>query len=331
MKIIILHNPAVSGCAPDEADSIEQADQTAMALAALGHQAHKAVFDINGLTQLAEQLAVYGPDLVFNLVEECGGNIHLNYMPMMFLDSLGLRYTGSPAQPAFVTTDKLLTKRLLKLAGLPTPPWLSADSADGSFPDPDWNYLHKPICADASLGLSEDSTELLSLDAARALLFNPENAGSGVQCSLFAEGYVEGREFNISLIENNTGAASLPPAEIVFDSFPAEKLCIVGYKAKWDYQSFEYLHTIRTFPDSAGDRPLLESLRQLALRAWTLLQLRGYARIDFRIDAAGNPWILEANCNPCLAANGGLAAAAQKAGLSYPQLIAQIIDAAFFK
>ena len=91
--------------------------------------------------------------------------------------------------------------------------------------------------------------------------------------------------------------------------------------------SFEYQHTRRRFDLPAADRPLLERLEDLAMRCWHLFGLRGYARVDFRVDAAGDPWVLEVNANPCLAPDAGFAAAAQRAAVPYERAIERILCA----
>jgi D-alanine-D-alanine ligase len=69
-------------------------------------------------------------------------------------------------------------------------------------------------------------------------------------------------------------------------------------------------------------------LRDLSERAWTLFGLKGTARVDFRVDETGRPLVLEVNPNPGIAPDAGLAAAAERAGLSYAELIERIVLAA---
>ena len=70
----------------------------------------------------------------------------------------------------------------------------------------------------------------------------------------------------------------------------------------------------------------MRRLSDLAAECWRLFDLRGYARVDFRCDAAGQPWILEINTNPCIAPTSGFAAALQQAGISYDDGIQMILD-----
>jgi len=138
---------------------------------------------------------------------------------------------------------------------------------------------------------------------------------------LFAEGYVEGREFNLSLLAGEV----LPPAEIRFEGFPAGQPKMVDYRAKWDEESAEYRHTVRSFAFSPADAPLLEELAAIARRCWQAFGLRGYARVDFRVDPRGHPWVLEVNTNPCISPDGGFVAAASRAGLDLPALVGRIL------
>ena len=92
--------------------------------------------------------------------------------------------------------------------------------------------------------------------------------------------------------------------------------------------SFEFQNTPRRFDFPPADAPLIRWLTDLAVECWRLFGLRGYARVDFRVDSAGQPWILEINTNPCIAPTSGFAAAVEQAGLSYDDGIQRIVEAA---
>ncbi len=153
-----------------------------------------------------------------------------------------------------------------------------------------------------------------------------EARGKVLGGTCFAERYIQGREFNLSLLTSPEGPVLLPPAEIRFDQYPPEKRKIVGYKAKWDTDSFEYHHTPRGFEFLPEDGPLLKRMGDLAMKCWDLFGIRGYARVDFRVDRENRPWILEVNANPCLSPDAGFAAAASRAGLSFRDVIERIIE-----
>ena len=122
----------------------------------------------------------------------------------------------------------------------------------------------------------------------------------------------------------------MPHAEILFIDFPEDSPRIVGHSAKWDDGSFEYHQTPRRFDFADDDRDLLNELSTLTIECWNLFELSGYARVDFRVDRDGRPWILEINANPCLTPDAGFAVAADRAGLSFVALVERILQAASY-
>ena len=318
---MILHNAVSPGSAPDDLDVLTQVEAVQSALAGLGCRAQALPLSLD-LATAAERLRRLSPAFVFNLVESLGGDGRLIHLAPALLDHLRIPYTGCATAAIFITTDKLLAKQRLRAAGLPTPAWAeAADLARGCAQLP-FPCIVKPVSEDASVGVDEHS---LAADPGRLAAAVRELASRCGEC--FAEAYVDGREFNLSLLAGDAGPEVLPPAEIVFDGYPPEKPRIVGYRAKWDEGSFEYKHTVRCFDFGPGDGPLLDSLRELALRCWALFGLRGYARVDYRIDAGGRPWILEVNANPCLSPEAGFAAAAARAGLGFERVVERIVGA----
>jgi D-alanine-D-alanine ligase len=144
----------------------------------------------------------------------------------------------------------------------------------------------------------------------------------GGEC--FAEAYIEGREFNVSLLGDASGVEVLPIAEMCFDKYETRPK-VLGYDAKWTEGSFAYEHTARTFEVAPEDKDLVRQLSRIAIKCWKLFRLRGYARVDFRVDAQGEPYVLEVNANPCISPDGGFIAAASQARISYDNIISRII------
>ncbi len=324
MKVAILHDPVAADATPDELDTLRQVEAVEAALRQLGEEVSRVQFGLD-LAAVKARLAAQRPTMIFNLVEAVDGRENLSYLAPALLEAWSWPFTGSTAAALLISSDKLLAKERLRAAGLPTPEWLSSGAAGGGpaaeerFPGGSW--IIKSVREHASRGLdaasvveAADWSELRARLAARA-------AGGG---EWFAERYVDGREFNLALLAGPNGGRSLPPAEIKFVDFPPDRPKIVDYQAKWAENSFEYAHTVRAFDFPPTDAKLLAQVRELAQTCWPLFGLGGYARVDFRIDAAGRPWILEINANPCLSPDAGFAAAATQANLSYPELIGQI-------
>jgi D-alanine-D-alanine ligase len=231
-----------------------------------------------------------------------------------------------------------MAKERMKAAGLPTPPWigpfpeelprLDAPAGEG-YPKlaraaaAMSGWIVKSLWEHASVGLDESSLQVYEDAAAAGKAMHAMAGGLGGSC--FAEAFVDGREFNLSLLAGDEMPQVLPPAEILFEGYPAGTPKIVGYRAKWETASYEYRHTPRRFDFPPADALLMEQLRKLAVDCWRVFGLRGYARVDFRADAKGQPWILEINANPCLSPDAGFAAALQAADIHYGAAVARIL------
>lgn len=324
MKVVVLHDRVPEeGASPDQTDVLVQAREVSRALRELGHDpvTLSATLDFHALR---ERLREVRPAFVFNLIESIEGYGRLIHMAPALLNCLGIPYTGADADALFLTTGKLLTKRALREAAIPTPPGYSSADLLGPTPFAAGSYIIKSVWEHASLGLDEDSVVVVSDPAQLRDEMNRLQAAQGGES--FAEAYIEGREFNLSLLASKAGPQVLPPAEIRFEDYPEGKTRIVGYRAKWHEGAFEYLHTVRSFEFPQEDAQLIQGLTDLAARCWSLFDLRGYARVDFRVDQAGRPWVLEVNVNPCLSPDAGFAAAATQAGLSFTQVVERIIQ-----
>ena len=301
---------------PDEVDTLVAANAVAGALGSLGY-ATEIVALAPDLSQL-DALPARRPLLVFNLVDAVNGDGRLAPFVPARLDALGLPYTGCSASAWLETLSKISTKLKLAHAGLPTPSW----SEDGSGLESEARVIVKPIWEHGSLGL-DDASVLRGADAARAIT----ERNLRWKTEHFAESFLDGREFNLSLLDGPSGPIVLPVAEIVFEGFSGRAPKIVGYDAKWTPDSEAYIGTPRRFGLEAEDPAIAAKLKGLALACWHLFALSGYARVDFRLDGEGKPSILEVNMNPCLSPDAGFAAAAGQAGLSYQAMIGQIVEA----
>lgn len=176
------------------------------------------------------------------------------------------------------------------------------------------------------MGFDDDSIVTASGAEVRRMLPARAEALGG---ACFAERFVDGREFNLSLLSGTGGPQVLPPAEILFSNFPEGKPEILDYPAKWDESSDGWLNTPRRFDFEESDRELLNRLEETARRCWRVFNLRGYARVDFRVDSDGTPWVLEVNTNPCLSPDAGFAAALETARIPFDNAVQRILDDAF--
>jgi len=315
LKVAILVPPEDSGDAADRADTFLQAAEISECLSILGNKRLTIIF-ADDRNRTETDLRRAAPDVVVNLVEDVPeGADHLHLATEM-LDSLGLRYTGAPTAALQALADKRQVRAALRRAGLPVAPGLTEG-------DPSATYVVKSATEHASIGIDQTSI-VAGREAAAAVIADRQRRHGG---DWFAEAFIDGREFNVSLLDGPTGPTTLPVAEILFLAH-TDRPKIVGYEEKWADASPAYAATPRAFPSAAADRRLLAELQRLALAAWALFGLSGYARLDFRVAADGQPYILDVNANPCLARDAGFCAAAQQAGLSQTDIVAQLLETA---
>jgi D-alanine-D-alanine ligase len=321
-KIVILHSDISPDASEDELDCLQQAQSIAEALSTLNYEAVLLPFEPN-LNNTITMLTSLKPYAVFNIVETLDSRGSLIYFAPAILDILQIPYTGCPTEAVFQTSNKPLSKKIMHYAGIATPSWMDQEGF-GSRTDTAGIYLIKSSWEHASIGLDEDSLipYINNENLLQEMNLRKEKLGG----SCYAEAYIDGREFNVALISDREGVEVLPIAEMIFQEYASDKPKIVDYKAKWIADSFEYNNTIRKYDLPESDSDLISDLREIALRCWHLFSLRGYARVDFRVDKNSKPWVLEINSNPCLSPDAGFAAALQHANIKYHEAIGLIIE-----
>ena len=331
MRVAVLHNEVTAEASEADRDVLVQVEAVSQALERLGHETIPLAATLD-LDHVRRRLLNLQPDAVFNLVESLAGSDWLMFLATGLLDVLRIPYSGSRTESLLFSNQKLLAKQRLQQAALPTPAWFSTDAFSPGFAGSSSDngleggarYVLKSVSQHASAGLDDEC--VVEPDDADVLQERLEQHARRLACPCFAEEYIDGREFNISLLASPDGTELLPPAEIDFSGFPPQKPRIVGYRAKWNEDSFEYRCTPRRFDFPPSDKMLLDELRTLSRACWGLFGLNGYARVDFRVDRANRPWILEVNANPCLSSDAGFTAALGHAGIAFDESVARILD-----
>lgn len=221
------------------------------------------------------------------------------------LDLAGLAYTGSNHIASAVAMDKDLSKKLFRSAGVPTADWLMAPAEpadiESSF---GWPVVVKPSKQGSTVGLT---VVRQASDLAAAITL-----AASFDDEVMVEKFIAGREFTVGVLDG----APLPVGEIIA---PGE---VFDYQAKYQIGGAR-----EVFP---ADLPPAEAaqLQEYALRAHRVLKLGAYSRVDFRRDANGGFWCLEANSLPGMTATSLLPQAAKVAGISFPELLERICKGA---
>jgi len=315
-KIVILHNQLHNNT-PDEIDVLAQRDLVMAACQNLGFTAETMSVG-DDLKSDLEKVKSSNLDVVFNIVESTWGKGELIYFAPATLNAYKIPYTGVPLDALFITTNKVLAKKMMRYEQLPTADFFSIDEINNL--DPRKTYIVKPIWEEASVGINADSvftaTDLIAKNKIAKL----------PKAQYFIEEFITGREFNVSILAGKNGPEVLYPAEMIFSAYYNDKPKVVGYKAKWDESSEEYNQTNRAFGTLENNLPLKNKLMDVCRKSWETFNLHGYVRIDFRVDDKDNVYILEINGNPCISPDSGFVAAIEHAGYTHEMMIQRILE-----
>jgi len=326
-RVIIFHSEVPPGAPPDEQDVLQQAAFVSEELQNSGYDTVMFPF-VFSIPENIFRINEIKPAFIFNLVESIQGSGSLIHFAPAVFEHLKIPFTGCSAEATYVTSNKIIAKKLFCFHDIPTPGWIDTGNIDTIEINPGEQFLIKSLMEHASAGMDEKKVKLLSAkEEIKEILQRNLQNGTPV----FAEQYIAGREFNISMLGGAIEPQILPLAEILFTGFPENKLKIVGYRSKWDESSFEFHHTVRSFDTLPENDPLYHRLHKICRLCWKAFHLKGYARVDFRVDEQGNPYVLEINTNPCIAPDGGFIAATQKAGIDFKHVLSRIVSDALIK
>jgi D-alanine-D-alanine ligase len=255
--------------------------------------------DVTALTRAPE---LDGVDVLFLALH---GGVGEGGTLQALLDLLGLPYTGSGMLGSAMAMDKDITKRLLRDAGIPTAAWLMAPvSAAEVEADLGWPVVVKPSKQGSTVGLSVVRSPD-ELEAAIGVAFRYDD-------EVMVERFVPGRELTVPIV----GDEPLPVGEII------TRDGIFDYESKYQPGLAEEI-----FPADLPD-PVRVEAQRLALETHRALKLRGFSRVDFRLDDAGGLWCLEVNTLPGMTANSLVPKSAQAAGVPFPRLCERICELA---
>ena len=273
-------------------------------------------------------LAPYSPDkyVVFNLGEGIAGKIFEEARIAWTLEVMGYTFTGNGGDAIAKSTNKALTKSLLKKAGLNTPDWFVFSSAEEVLKTPvkDLRFplIVKPMAEDGSIGLTNSAV----VHTVEELMERVAYVAERYHQLALAESFIDGRELNVALLGNPPQI--MPIAEIDFSAIPNPFEKIVSFDAKWAEDSFEYHHTPTVCPARISSS-LASRVQKMVAKAWHVIGCSGYARVDLRLDANNVPYIVEVNCNPDISPDAGFQTAARTAGYTYEKLIYKILENAW--
>lgn len=300
----------------------EDREEIFEALEKLGHAPFYQVLD--GGTASLHGLSKCGADLVFNLIESYGGDDAKEMNVAAYMDLLGLQYTGAGPHATFLAQDKAIAKKLFAFHGIKTPYFATSyrgkvDHAhDISFP-----LIVKPVWEDGSIGI--DTGALVG--SVKELMRRVEYIQDEFDSPALIEEYIEGREVYTSVLGSYERAYALPLVELDLSKLPKGMPRIATYDVKFEKQTDAHRLTKSAVAEDL-DAPTAQRVADTALAAYRAVKLRDYGRIDMRLTPQGDVYVIEANPNPWLSSKQEFAMAAKASGLSYTQLIGEIVELA---
>ena len=291
MKIVVL----MGGKSSEREVSLKTGKAVAQALRRLGHE----VYELDLSRDLPCKLLELNPDKVFIALHGRPGE---DGTVQGMLEILEIPYTGSDTISSAVCIDKDFTKRIVLSLGINTPKWEVINSKEelSNLSWKDYPAVLKPAREGSSVGLEIVKSEQEMKEKAEEMLKWSEK--------LILEEFIEGRDLTVGFLKGRV----LPAIEI------KPKKGIYDYESKYTKGKTEYL-----FLD---DDNLEKKLQKISEKIYKILNLKDFARIDYRVDRKGKIYFLEVNTIPGMTELSLLPMAAKRVGINFDNLIDIIIS-----
>jgi D-alanine-D-alanine ligase len=235
-----------------------------------------------------------------------------------------LHYTGAGPHANFLAQDKAIAKKMFAFHGIRTPYFATAyrgqiDHAhDISFP-----LIVKPMSEDGSIGIDAGAV----VTSIKELMERVQYIQDDFDSPALIEEYIEGREIYAAILGSYESARALPLVELDLSKLPDGLPKIASYDVK--FEKHTEAHRLTKSAIATGlDEDTTTRLSKTALAAYSAVKLRDYGRIDMRLTEEGEVYVIEANPNPWLSSKQEFAMAAKASGISYTQLVGEIVELA---
>lgn len=273
------------------------------------------------LSPVGETIARFRPHITFNLLEEFHGVPSYDQHVVSYLELMRKRYTGCNPRGLMLARDKALSKQVLGYHKIPIPRFAVFPMGLKATKPKRLEYplLVKSLTAEGSEGISQASVVSNDEKLVERVEFIHRRLGTDA----IAEQFIEGREIYVGVM-GNLRLETLPLWEMKLKSLPDDAWNIASEKVKWD-EAHQKRVGYAQGPAEGFTPEQVASIQRLSKRIYRRLGLSGYARLDFRVTAAGEAFLLEANPNPQISHDGEFAQSALHAGMKYPALLHRIL------
>ncbi len=326
-RVVVLHNLPGKDREASDVGVMEEVEDVSQACRTLGYDTSRVGVDGMNLWDHLHQISsTRTSTVVFNLCEGLDGMARHEFVVAGMMDLCQVFFTGNTALTLACCLDKWVAKSLLRSAGVPVPKGCVYTQVPRRTDPPALAFpaIAKPLREDGSLGLSDRSVVSSYPRLREQVAWLLETFRQPV----LVESYLPGREFNVGVLGDPRASRALPPAEIRFVGYQGTEPRVLTHAAKWDTGSDDDLRTQPVCPADINE-DLATRLRELAERSFTAVGCRDYARVDFRLDSADVPQVIEVNPNPDIARSAGLARAVRASGRTYEDLVAEIVERAW--
>ena len=318
--VILLINHYKTWTQAEIDDSRKQTTLMVESLEAVGHTVRVADF----WRDVHPALHNYDPAewIVFNWCEgvesEVGGDARVCHE----MDQMGFTYTGNSPTTLRLSVEKGRVKKVMQRWGIPTPAGREVHSAGELTSWEHFPSIVKPVSQHCSVGVTHEAV-VHDLDALRKRVTYVHDT---LREAAVVEQFVVGREINVG-VWGNGRPRILPLREIDFSRIQNPMHRLVTWDSKWspnsdDWQSMPVITDVKITP------LLRAQIEEIVLHTYRVFECRDYARVDLRIDANEQPYVVDMNPNPDITSDGGFIGACKTLGYTYGEAISNIIQMA---
>lgn len=313
--------PTLDGISDKELNLWKAEFDVCETLQRLGHEVLPlGVYD--DLGPIRKSLQEFEPDITFMMLEEFHGVVTYDFAVISYLELMQQPYTGCNPRGLLLSKDKALSKKVLAYHRIPTPRFAvfpigrkTHRPKKLSFP-----LFVKSVIEDASFGIAQASIVHTDEALAERVQFLHDKTNDDV----IAEQYIEGRELYVGVL-GNTRLTTFPAWEMDFGSMPDDVARIATRTVKFN-RKYQEKNNITTRAADDLDDATVERISKICKRVFRALSMSGYARMDLRMTASGEIYVIEANANPNIEYGEDFSESADFAGIDYEGLLQRIIN-----
>jgi D-alanine-D-alanine ligase len=321
LHVGIASNGFADSVNPIEAELTSDARSIAQTLEQRGYRT--TFLDFNQPFEAVQQIQRDKIAIVFNMCERINHTGLLEPHAAALLDILQVPYTGSNPFTLGLCLDKIRVKKLLTYHHIPTPRWdylyEASEQFDDDFPLP---AIVKPANSDSSIGITNDSV----VTTRKALLERIDYVLHELKRPALIEEFIGGDEYDVSILGNwEDEQRVLPLSRSVFDALPEGYWHMYPYEAKFLGSAVHKKNIEVQRPPRGVPGKLTALISEIALDAFNVVGCSDYGRAEVRIDAKGNPYVLEVNPNPSIGPTDCVPSVAALAGMEYGDFLEEIL------